>query len=139
MHRDQSVWLYIVCILCTFNLPPPPPPHCLDNGPNNQHNCREKFFFFFLIFLFLKVLAAEAGRPWLPCTFHQVPGSRQSSLCCQTLPLSNLAGKERQKVLFKIHIESLQRERKRGADWFLRDFFPPVCYPVHLHLIYFWP
>lgn len=72
--------------------------------------------------------------------FSSGTGSRQSSLCCQTLSLSNLAcTEERQKVLFKIYIDSLQRERKRGADWFLRDFFPPVCYSVHLHLIYFWP
>lgn len=108
----------------TFNLPPLPPPHCLDNGPNNQHNCREKFLFFYFYF-FLKV-PTEAGCPWLLRTFHQVRGSRQSSLCCQTLPLSNLPCKEeRQKVLFKIYIDSLQRERKRGADWFLRDFFLP--------------
>lgn len=99
------------CIACmhTFNLPPP---HCLDNSPNNQHNCREKSFFFLSKSSYRSRMSL-ASSYFSSFFFYQLQGSRQSSLCCQTLPPSDSACKEgRQKVPFKIYVESLHREKE---------------------------
>lgn len=104
MQRDESVRFYIV--YAHFHRPHPhphTPPHFLDNSPNNQHNCTEKFLGFFQKFsLMPDVLGLPPPTPPISLSlpprsfttylcvffffFYQVRGSRQSSLCCQTLP-----------------------------------------------------